>query len=284
MGETDVTFRHLLRGLPRPILRLAFPRRRLEPLGPFDSSVDRPRQRTTDNLFRVRDHTGEVAVHVEIERAWRTDIPPRLFDYASNAVAATRLPVWSVVVLLRPGGRPPRGTGVYRIRGVGGDAFVFRYHVVPLWQLDARRMRTELGLQGAPFCAAMRGADEAFVRELADEVRTDRRLSKRDRRSTMQLLYVVSAAILGSETARRIFHVESIIQDPNVQELISEWEDKGRAVEARLLLHKVLAARSFPVTMDVRARIDGEPDIDRLESWLEAAVTAASIGDVFRDG
>lgn len=283
MGETDVTFRHLLRGLPRPILRLAFPRRRLEPLGPFDSSVDRPRQRTTDNLFRVRDHTGEVAVHVEIERAWRTDIPPRLFDYASNAVAATRLPVWSVVVLLRPGGRPPRGTGVYRIRGVGGDAFVFRYHVVPLWQLDARRMRTELGLQGAPFCAAMRGADEAFVRELADEVRTDRRLSKRDRRSTMQLLYVVSAAILGSETARRIFHVESIIQDPNVQELISEWEDKGRAVEARLLLHKVLAARSFPVTMDVRARIDGEPDIDRLESWLEAAVTAASIGDVFRD-
>lgn len=66
MGETDVTFRHLLRGLPRPILRLAFPRRRLEPLGPFDSSVDRPRQRTTDGLFRVRDRTGEAAVHVEI--------------------------------------------------------------------------------------------------------------------------------------------------------------------------------------------------------------------------
>jgi len=103
----------------------------------------------------------------------------------------------------------------------------------------------------------------------------------------MQLLYVVSAAILGVDTARRIFHVESIIQDPNVQELIREWEDKGcakgRAVEARLLLHKVLAARSFRVTEDVRARIDGEPDVARLESWLEAAVTARAIGDVFRD-
>jgi hypothetical protein len=78
------------------------------------------------------------------------------------------------------------------------------------------------------------------------------------------------------------------MQDPNVQELISEWEDKGlakgRAVEARLLLHKVLAARSFPVTSDVRARINGEPDVGRIEAWLEAAVTAASIGDVFRDG
>ena len=59
---------------------------------------------------------------------------------------------------------------------------------------------------------------------------------------------------------------------------------QGRAAEARLLLHRVLAARSFPATPDVRARIDGEPDVSRLESWLEAAVTAASIGDAFRDG
>jgi hypothetical protein len=104
----------------------------------------------------------------------------------------------------------------------------------------------------------------------------------------MQLLYVVSAAIVGGDTARRIFHVESIIQDPNVQEFLGEWEDKGRepgrAAEARLLVHQVLAARSFPVAQDVRARIDGEPDVARLEAWLEAAVTAASIGDVFRDG
>ncbi|HEY0480374.1 MAG TPA: hypothetical protein VGD37_22800, partial [Kofleriaceae bacterium] len=157
-------------------------------------------------------------------------------------MTATRLPVWSVVVLLRPGGQPPRDTGLYRVRNVGGDAVVFRYHVVPLW------------------------------------------------------LYIVSAAILGIDTARRIFHVESIIQDPNVQELIAEWENKGRAEgraegrtegradEARRLLLKVLAARSFPVSPDVRARIDGEADVARLEAWLEAAVTAATIGDVFRDG
>jgi hypothetical protein len=125
MGETDVTFRHLLRGLPRPILCLAFPRRKLEPLGPLDPSVDRPRQRTTDNFFRARDGKTEAAVHVEIECEWRTTIASRLFEYASAAVTATRLPVSSVVVLLRPGGRPPRGTGVYR-SGIEGDAFVFR--------------------------------------------------------------------------------------------------------------------------------------------------------------
>jgi hypothetical protein len=283
MGETDVTFRHLLRGLPRPILRLVFPRLHLEPLGTLDSSVDRTRRLTADNLFRVRNGKTDTAVHVEIEREWRTSIPPRLFDYASSAATATRLPVSSIVVLLRPGGRPPLGTGVYRVPDIAGDAFVFRYHVVPLWQLDAQRMRTQLGIQGVPFCVAMRGADESFVRSLADDVRTDRSLATGDRESTMQLLYVVSAAILGVDAARRIFHVESIIQDPNVQELIREWEDNGRATEARLLLHAVLTARSFPVTPDVRARIDGESDVARLEAWHKAAVTANAIGDVFRD-
>lgn len=311
MGETDVTFRHLLRDLPQPILRLAFPRNRLVPLGPLDPSVDKPRQRTSDNLFRVRHGAQEAAVHVEVEREWRTEIPRRLFEYASAAMVATRLPVWSVVVLLRPGGRPPSGTGIYRIPGISGDVIQFRYQVVPLWRLDAHRMRKQLGLQGAPFCVAMRGADEAFVRTLTEDVLADRTLTRGDRRSTIQLLYFVSAAILGSETARRIFHVESLIQDPNVQELIREWEDKGhakgraeghakgrtegrtegraegrtegRATEARLVLHKVLAARSFAVPQDVRARIDGESDVTRLESWIEAAVTAPSLGDVFRD-
>jgi hypothetical protein len=87
-------------------------------------------------------------------------------------VSATRLPVWSVVVLLRPGGQPPQGTGVYQIPGIDGDAFVFRYHVVPLWRLDARSMRAELGLEAAPFFVAMHGADKAFVRSLAADLQS----------------------------------------------------------------------------------------------------------------
>jgi len=107
-------------------------------------------------------------VHIEVERDWRPTMADRLFDYASAAVTATRQPVWSVLVLLRPGGHPPEGTGVYQVPGADGDAFVFRFQVVPLWQLDARQMQAQLGPAAAPFCAAMRGADEAFIRELAE--------------------------------------------------------------------------------------------------------------------
>lgn len=289
MGDLDITFRRLLRKLPRPILRLAFPDSWLEPFEPpADPSLDRLRQRTGDNLFWVREGRRTVVVHFEIERDWQSTMPRRLFEYASAAVVETALPVSSIVILLKPGGRPPAGTGVHRIPGVSGDTFVFHYHVVPLWRLDARRMRGQLGLAGAPFCVAMHGADEELVRELVDEVRADTGLSDEERATIMQLLYLVTAAMLGRETARRIFHMESIIQDPNIQELVREWEDKGRvegrAEEARALLLKVLALRSLPVTPDVRARIDGEPDVARLEAWLEAAVTASAIGDVFRDG
>ncbi|HEX4417345.1 MAG TPA: hypothetical protein VH165_05570 [Kofleriaceae bacterium] len=223
-------------------------------------------------------------------------------------MALTERPVWTVVLLSRPGGNPPEGTGIYRIRGIGDDAFVFRYRVVPIWRLDAHEMRAYLGLAGAPFLVAMRGADEEFVRDLTAEVQADHTLSVRDRADTLALLYLVSAAILGSETARRIFHVDWLIQDPNVQELIAEWEEKGVARgEARGLaqglakglaegrakallesawsaLYRVLELRSFPITSDIRARVDGELSVDRLTAWHDAAVTARTIDDVFRNG
>jgi hypothetical protein len=44
--------------------------------------------------------------------------------------------------------------------------------------------------------------------------------------------------VLGSETTWWILACESMMQDPNVQELIHAWEHKDRAEEARSLLHR----------------------------------------------
>jgi predicted transposase YdaD len=123
-----------------------------------------------------------------------------------------------------------------------------------------------------------------------------RGLTKRDRQDTMRLLYYVAATTLGSDAARRIFHVNSIIQDPNVQELLHEWKivglEEGRAQGreegglqvSRALLRQTLALRSFELTAELRARIDAETDFATLEAWHATAVTAPTIDDVFRDG
>lgn len=290
MGELDINFRTLLRTMPQPILRLAFPDVRLEPVGPVDPSVDRARQRTADSMFRVTDGSTEIIIHVEIEREWRIELPARLFEYASGAASTKRQPIASVVLLFRPGGHPPDGVGTYRIPGIDDDTFVFRYHVVPLWQLDAREMLDELGIRAAPFVAAMRGADEAFVVGLAEEVLRSRELDEESRTSTVNLLFVASAAILGDEAARRIAMMDSLIQDPNVQRFLRSLGDKGReegrvegrAEGVRSMLLRVLVTRGFAITPDVQARIDSTAEVSQLEAWHDAAVTAESIGDVFR--
>jgi hypothetical protein len=59
--------------------------------------------------------------------------------------------------------------------------------------------------------------------------------------------------------------------------------DQGRAEgEAKMLL-RVLAARGFAVTDDVRERVVGCTDTGRLEAWADRAVTASSITEVFSD-
>ena len=103
MGELDVSLRRLVRGSPQPLLQLAFPGRALESLGPFDASVDRPRQRTSDNLFRVRDGALEAAVHVEIEREWRPALA-RLPGPAGHTTPPARRSIGAFLLLpIAPG-------------------------------------------------------------------------------------------------------------------------------------------------------------------------------------
>jgi hypothetical protein len=283
MGDLDMAFRRLVRELPQPFLSLAFPEHHLEPGGPIDPSLDRDTQRTADNMFFARDAQGDVVVHVEFEREWRAKIPGRMFEYASRAVGSKPWPVWSAVVLLRPGGGPPDSPADFRLRGPDDDAFVYRYRVVPLWQLDARQKLAEIGLTCSPFCLAMRGADEAFLITVAERLVADRSLTDADREHTFELLFSVTSAIFGDDIAWRVFHMESIIQDPNVQRFFKRLKEEGAREGTRAHLFKLLAKRFFEVTPNVRARIDGEADVARLESWVEAAVSAATIDDVFRN-
>ena len=63
----------------------------------------------------------------------------------------------------------------------------------------------------------------------------------------------------------------------------AEGEAKGKAHEARAALLRVIAKRGFSLSPEMQARIDTQDDLHRLERWLEIAVTAASIAEVFTD-
>jgi hypothetical protein len=79
--------------------------------------------------------------------------------------------------------------------------------------------------------------------------------------------------------------MESIIQSPGVQELIrqfrEEGREEGREQEARSALLRVLTRRGLAFSDEIRQRVEAERDLARLEAWLDAAVSAASVADVF---
>jgi hypothetical protein len=58
---------------------------------------------------------------------------------------------------------------------------------------------------------------------------------------------------------------------------------EGRAVEARAALLRVIARRGFDLPAHVRERIEREKDLARLERWLDDAVTAVRLEDMFQD-
>jgi hypothetical protein len=76
-------------------------------------------------------------------------------------------------------------------------------------------------------------------------------------------------------------------RDDFIDGLLDQGRAEGEALgeargEAKMLL-RVLAARGFAVTDEVRERVVGCADTGRLETWADRAVTASSITEVFSD-
>ena len=87
-----------------------------------------------DRLFRVNGPRPAV-VHLELESSGHLGRPPGLLRYNVLAHFATRLPVHSVILLLRSGANSTDLTGEFELNGADGRPYlVFRYQVVRLWQ------------------------------------------------------------------------------------------------------------------------------------------------------
>ncbi len=80
---------------------------------------------------------------------------------------------------------------------------------------------------------------------------------------------------LGSKPNRTVDEEEFIVSTQNIME---ELRNEGRASA----LLTVLQARGIPVSDAARARILAQQNPDRLDGWLQKAVVASSLTEVFR--
>lgn len=148
--------------------------------------------------------------------------------------------------------------------------------MIALPDLGAYVMSEELNPQAWPFVPAMGGADERLIRRLAVNLQDRQDLAPERKGAIARLLYVVTAAIMSEDAARRIFDMDWLMQEPGVKALIREWEDKGRGegrregrvLEVQTLLGRLVSARLGAIPDDLAARIATTPDLDLLEQWV----------------
>jgi hypothetical protein len=90
-----------------------------------------------DRLFRV-DGPAPAVLHLELESSSRLGIPRDLLRYNAFVHHLTGLPVYSVLVLLRPRANASDQTGEYTVRGARGEELNrLAYTVVRVWQESA---------------------------------------------------------------------------------------------------------------------------------------------------
>lgn len=71
--------------------------------------------------------------------------------------------------------------------------------------------------------------------------------------------------------------------EPWLEQLIQQWEARGEARGEATALRRILACRGIAVDPSTQTRITACTDTATLESWIDRAVTATTLRDVFTE-
>jgi hypothetical protein len=198
-----------------------------------------------------------------------------------------RLPVYSVLMLLRPSAHADDQTGVHQVLGVHGEVIhEFRYTVIRVWQEPI----TSLLAAGPAFAPLALLTDEAQADLPAAFGRFAARLRQPDVPAT------VGGAALGNgfvlcglrydlpQFQELFMSLESIVDDSvSAQWLIRKGEAKGmiqgqlQAVRQMLLR---LGQKRFGAEPNAEPRLNAMTDLSRLERMADRVLDAASWDDL----
>jgi hypothetical protein len=77
--------------------------------------------------------------------------------------------------------------------------------------------------------------------------------------------------------------MSTTFKDEFIDRIKAEGKAEGKAESTAAILLRLLAAHGLKVPAPVRHRVLSCTDLDQLEAWLDKAMTASTLGDVFPD-
>jgi hypothetical protein len=181
-------------------------------------------------------------VHTEFLSERDTGLPERSVWYNTVLGQKYHVPVWSVIVLLRPAADGPELTGVYEQSFPGrGVNLVFRYDVIRIWHEPPEKFLTA-GLSVLPLAPVSNVAPEQLEVVLKGVAE---RLKREADPSLMTTLWTAMTLLIGLHHQRE--HVKAVIEGVRdmvlgirdieeswvYQDILAEGLAKGEAKEAR---------------------------------------------------
>jgi predicted transposase YdaD len=197
-----------------------------------------------------------------------------------------RVPVHSVLVLLRPLADRQQCTGEFRYEGRGRKGKIdFKYEVVRLWEQPVRRfLEGGLGtLPLAPLCRLPKSvpAEKALgsvIRQVVD--RLEREASPADRATLLTATYVLTGLRMPRQIVEQLFQgIQTMKESSTYQAII----DEGRVQALRSTLLRQGRKRFGPPTESAQSAIQAIDNLQKLEQLTERLLSASSWQKLLRD-
>ena len=284
MAEFDTVSKHLIHTYPHDFARFALQQDDVEVIEVIDTEQPTVKAHRTDSLIRVRIGDEEALVHHEFQT---TDsdppMPYRMVGYIGRGIQQHRLPIYSIVIYLRPdAGRTDPG---YYLQERHGFRVLVQYKVIRLIEIDGQRILDEGHSGLLPFAPLMQrpaGVDaEAWLRQCVN------RAQAVSMDEALKINYLVDLAILSglvykSETIKTIISEETMYESSIVQYFTEKGIEQGIEQGIQESIQEVLALRFQPEEVrPLASRIEAIEDVQRLKQLHRAAIQVPSL-EAFR--
>jgi predicted transposase YdaD len=214
----------------------------------------------------------ERVVDINFQSGPDPDLEARLLLYNALVHHRFRVPVHTVLVLLRPAAEIGQLTGILRYAGRRRKGKMdFGFEVIRLWQKPVQRLLAGgLGtLPLAPLGPLPGGmeAEEALapvIRQIA--VRLDREAAPEERAKLLTATFALTGLRVPRETAEQLFQgVRAMKESSTHQGILEEGRVEGKTEALQKIVFRLGRQRFGPPTQAQQAALTGIRDVERLE-------------------
>jgi hypothetical protein len=241
-----------------------------------------------DILFRIRIKGKLYLLHIEFQSSSDTNMARRLWEYNVAASIKYKLPVYSVVIYLKPDGKSAESP--YQILlHEGKVAHSFYFDVIELWKIGTEDL-FQTGLKGLlPFVPLTReGLQREAVERVIDEL-SQEEVDKQ--RELLSFTYGFASLVFKDENnqywlRRRFGVLKDILKESwAFQEIMQEGreeERKGELQRARQILFSFIEAR-FPAQMQLaEEKCSSIETPEQMEGLLQKIILAQDEQEVWQ--